>query len=185
MKRCAWARNPLAIAYHDREWGVPVRSDRRLFEFLILEGAQAGLSWDTILRKRAAYRKAYLGFDPKKVARFDARKKRALLADAGIVRNRAKIDASVVNAKCFLALQEEFGSFARYVWGFVGGQPVVNRRRSLRQVPARTEVSDALSKELKKRGFKFVGSTIMYAFMQAVGMVNDHSTDCFRCKELR
>jgi len=185
MKRCAWARNPLAIAYHDREWGVPVRSDRRLFEFLILEGAQAGLSWDTILRKRAAYRKAYLGFDPKKVARFDARKKRALLADAGIVRNRAKIEASVVNAKCFLALQEEYGSFSRYVWGFVGGQPVVNRRRSLRQVPARTEVSDALSKDLKKRGFKFVGSTIMYAFMQAVGMVNDHTTECFRCKELR
>ena len=185
MKRCAWARNPLAIAYHDREWGVPVRNDRKLFEFLILEGAQAGLSWDTILRKRAAYRRAYLGFDPKKVARFDARKKRALLADAGIVRNRAKIEASVVNAKCFLALQEEFGSFARYAWGFVGGQPVVNRRRSLRQVPARTDVSDALSKDLKKRGFKFVGSTIMYAFMQAVGMVNDHTTECFRCKELR
>ena len=184
MKRCAWARNPLAIAYHDREWGVPVRSDRRLFEFLILEGAQAGLSWDTILRKRAAYRKAYLGFDPKKVARFDARKKRALLADAGIVRNRAKIEASVVNAKCFLALQEEFGSFARYAWGFVGGRPVVKRRRSLRDVPARTEVSDALSKDLKKRGFKFVGSTILYAFMQAVGMVNDHTKDCFRCKEL-
>jgi len=184
MKRCAWARNPLAIAYHDREWGVPVRNDRKLFEFLILEGAQAGLSWDTILRKRAAYRKAYLGFDPKKVARFDARKKRALLADAGIVRNRAKIEASVVNAKCFLALQEEFGSFARYAWGFVGGRPVVNRRRGLRDVPARTEVSDALSKDLKKRGFKFVGSTILYAFMQAVGMVNDHTKDCFRCKEL-
>jgi len=185
MKRCAWAKNPRAVAYHDREWGVPVRNDRKLFEFLILEGAQAGLSWDTILRKRAAYRKAYLGFDPKKVARFDARKKRALLADAGIVRNRAKIEASVVNAKCFLALQEEFGSFARYAWGFVGGRPVVKRRRSLRDVPARTEVSDALSKDLKKRGFKFVGSTILYAFMQAVGMVNDHTTDCFRCKELR
>jgi len=184
ITRCAWARNALAIAYHDREWGVPVRNDRKLFEFLILEGAQAGLSWDTILRKRAAYRKAYLGFDPKKVARFDARKKRALLADAGIVRNRAKIEASVVNAKCFLALQEEFGSFARYVWGFVGGRPVVNRRRSIRDVPARTEVSDALSKDLKKRGFKFVGSTILYAFMQAVGMVNDHTKDCFRCKEL-
>jgi len=184
MKRCAWARNPLAIAYHDREWGVPVRNDRKLFEFLILEGAQAGLSWDTILGKRAAYRKAYLGFDPKKVARFDARKQRALLADAGIVRNRAKIEASVVNAKCFLALQEEFGSFARYVWGFVGGRPVVNRRRALSDVPARTEVSDALSKDLKKRGFKFVGSTILYAFMQAVGMVNDHTKDCFRCKEL-
>lgn len=184
MKRCAWARNPLAIAYHDREWGVPVRNDRKLFEFLILEGAQAGLSWDTILKKRAAYRRAYLGFDPKKVARFDARKKRALLADAGIVRNRAKIEASVVNAKCFLALQEEYGSFARYAWGFVGGRPVVNRRRALSDVPARTEASDALSKDLKKRGFKFVGSTILYAFMQAVGMVNDHTKDCFRCKEL-
>jgi len=184
MKRCAWAKNPRAVAYHDREWGVPVRNDRKLFEFLILEGAQAGLSWDTILGKRAAYRKAYLGFDPKKVARFDARKQRALLADAGIVRNRAKIEASVVNAKCFLALQEEFGSFARYAWGFVGGRPVVKRRRSLRDVPARTEASDALSKNLKKRGFKFVGSTILYAFMQAVGMVNDHTKDCFRCKEL-
>jgi len=184
ITRCAWARNALAIAYHDREWGVPVRNDRKLFEFLILEGAQAGLSWDTILRKRAAYRKAYLGFDPKKVARFDARKKRALLADAGIVRNRAKIEASVVNAKCFLALQEEFGSFARYAWGFVGGRPVVNRRGTLSEVPARTEVSDAMSKDLKRRGFRFVGTTILYAFMQAVGMVNDHTKDCFRCKEL-
>jgi len=184
MKRCAWARTPLAVAYHDSEWGVPVRNDRKLFEYLILEGAQAGLSWDIILRKRAAYRKAYLGFDPQKVARFDASKKRALLADAGIVRNRAKIEASVVNAKCFLALQEDYGSFARYAWGFVGGKPVVNRRRALRDVPARTEVSDALSKDLKRRGFKFVGSTILYAFMQAVGMVNDHTRDCFRCKEL-
>jgi DNA-3-methyladenine glycosylase I len=179
-RRCAWARNPLAIAYHDREWGVPVRNDRKLFEFLLLEGAQAGLSWDTILRKRAAYRKAYLGFDPKKVARFDAKKKRALMADAGIVRNRAKIEASVNNAKCFLAVQKEFGSFARYAWGFVGGRPVVNRRRSIREVPARTEFSDALSKDLKKRGFKFVGTTILYAFMQAVGMVNDHEVRCFR-----
>ena len=184
MKRCAWARNPLAIRYHDREWGVPVRNDRKLFEFLILEGAQAGLSWDTILRKRAAYRKAYLGFDAKKVARFDAKKKRALMADAGIVRNRLKIEASVVNAKCFLALQEEFGSFARYAWGFVGGRPVVNRRRALSEVPARTEVSDALSKDLKSRGFRFVGTTILYAFMQAVGMVNDHETRCFRWKEV-
>jgi len=185
MKRCAWARNPLAIAYHDREWGVPVRNDRRLFELLILEGAQAGLSWDTILKKRAAYRKAYLGFDPRKVARFDARKKRALMADAGIVRNRAKIEASVINAKSFLAVQKEFGTFARYVWGFVGGNPVVNRRRSIRDVPARTEVSDALSKDLKKRGFKFVGTTILYAFMQAVGMVNDHEVGCFRWQEAR
>jgi len=183
MKRCAWARNPLAIAYHDREWGVPVRNDRKLFEFLILEGAQAGLSWDTILRKRAAYRKAYLGFDPRKVARFDAKKKRALMADAGIVRNRAKIEASVINAKCFLAVQKEHGSFARYAWGFVGGAPVVNRRRSMRDIPARTEVSDALSKDLKKRGFKFVGTTILYAFMQAVGMVNDHEAGCFRWKQ--
>jgi DNA-3-methyladenine glycosylase I len=185
MGRCAWAKNPLAVAYHDREWGVPVRNERKLFEFLILEGAQAGLSWDTILRKRSAYRKAYLGFHPEKVARFDAKKKRALLADAGIVRNRAKVEASVLNAQAFLKVQDEFGSFARYVWGFVGDRPVANRRRSLRSVPARTEVSDALSKDLKKRGFKFVGSTIMYAFMQAVGMVNDHTTDCFRWKKLR
>jgi DNA-3-methyladenine glycosylase I len=180
MKRCAWARNALAIAYHDREWGVPVRNDRKLFEFLILEGAQAGLSWDTILRKRPAYRKAYAGFDPAKVAKFDARKKRALLQDAGIVRNRLKIEASVANAKAFLAIQKEYGSFARYAWGFVGGKPLVARRRSLRDVPARTALSDALSKDLKARGFRFVGSTIMYAFMQATGMVNDHTVDCFR-----
>jgi DNA-3-methyladenine glycosylase I len=184
MKRCAWARNLRAIAYHDREWGVPVRNERKLFEFLILEGAQAGLSWDTILRKRAAYRKAYLGFDPRKVARFDAKKQRALLADAGIVRNRAKIEASVINARCFLAVQEEHGGFARYVWEFVGGKPVVNRRRGLRDIPARNEVSDALSKDLKRRGFKFVGTTILYAFMQAVGMVNDHEMGCFRWKQL-
>ena len=185
MKRCAWAKNPLSVAYHDREWGVPVRNDRKLFELLILEGAQAGLSWDTILGKRAAYRKAYLNFDPKRVARFDAKRKRALLANAGIVRNRAKIQASVVNAKAFLAMQEEFGSFSRYVWGFVGGKPVVHRRRSFREVPASTQISDALSRDLKERGFKFVGSTILYAFMQAVGMVNDHTTDCFRWKELQ
>ena len=185
MKRCAWARNPLAVAYHDREWGVPVRNDRKLFEFLVLEGAQAGLSWDTILKKRAAYRRAYLGFDPKKVARFGARQKRALLADAGIVRNRLKVEASVANARAFLAVQAEFGSFARYAWGFVGGKPLVARRRSLRAVPARTEISDALSQDLKQRGFRFVGSTIMYAFMQATGMVNDHTTDCFRWQELR
>jgi DNA-3-methyladenine glycosylase I len=183
-KRCAWARNPLAIAYHDREWGVPVRNDRKLFELLILEGAQAGLSWDTILRKRAAYRKAYAGFDPKKVARFDARKKRALMADAGIVRNRLKIEASVANAKAFLKVQREYGSFARYCWGFVGDRPVVGRRRSLRDIPARTALSDALSKDLKERGFRFVGTTIVYAFMQATGMVNDHTMDCFRWKAL-
>jgi DNA-3-methyladenine glycosylase I len=185
MKRCAWAKNPLAVAYHDREWGVPVRNDRKLFEFLILEGAQAGLSWDTILRKRAAYRKAYAGFDPAKVARFDARKKRALMADAGIVRNHLKIEASVVNAKAFLAVRKEYGSFARYVWGFVGGNPLVARRRSLREVPARTELSDALSKDLKARGFRFVGSAIVYAFMQATGLVNDHTTDCHRWQQLQ
>ncbi len=182
IKRCAWARNPLAVRYHDREWGVPVRRDRKLFEFLVLEGAQAGLSWDTILAKRANYRRAFAGFDPKKVARFDARRKNALMRDAGIVRNRAKIDSAVLNAKCFLAVQKEHGSFARYVWGFVGGKPVVNRPRSLKQVPARTEASDALSKDLKRRGFKFVGSTIMYAFMQATGMVDDHTADCFRAR---
>jgi DNA-3-methyladenine glycosylase I len=185
MKRCAWPKNPLAVAYHDREWGVPVRDDRRLFEFLILEGAQAGLSWDTILRKRPAYRRAYLGFDPRKVARFDAKKKRSLMADAGIVRNRLKIEASVANARAFLQVQREYGSFARYAWGFVGGKPLVARRRGLRQVPARTELSDALSKDLRKRGFRFVGSTIVYAFMQATGMVNDHMVDCFRWRELR
>jgi len=183
-KRCAWARNPLSVAYHDREWGVPVRNDRRLFEFLILEGAQAGLSWDTILKKRAAYRKAFAGFDPAKVARFDAKRKRALMADAGIVRNRLKIDASVSNAKAFLKVQAEYGSFARYAWGFVGGRPLVVRRRGQRDVPATTELSDALSKDLKKRGFRFVGSTIVYAFMQATGMVNDHTVDCFRWREL-
>lgn len=181
-RRCGWARNPLAIAYHDREWGRPVRDDRVLFEFLILEGAQAGLSWDTILAKRENYRRAYDGFDPRKVARYGAAKKRSLLADAGIVRNRLKIEASVANARAFLAVQAEYGSFARYAWAFVGGKPLRNRPRSLREVPARTSVSDALSKDLKRRGFRFVGSTIVYAFMQAVGMVDDHLTECFRCK---
>ncbi len=184
-KRCTWARNPLAIAYHDREWGVPVRQERKLFELLILEGAQAGLSWDTILKKRAGYRRAFAGFDPAKVARFDAKKRRALMADAGIVRNRLKIEAAVSNARAFLRVQKEYGSFARYAWSFVGGKPLVARRRTLRDVPARSELSDALSKDLKKRGFRFVGSTIVYAFMQATGMVNDHTTDCFRWKELR
>jgi DNA-3-methyladenine glycosylase I len=184
-KRCAWARNPLSIAYHDREWGVPVKSDKTFFEFLVLEGAQAGLSWDTILKKRAAYRRAYAGFDPARVAKFDAKKKRVLMTDAGIVRNRLKIEASVVNAKAFLEVQKEYGSFARYAWGFVGGKPLVVRRRRLRQVPARTALSDALSKDLKSRGFRFVGSTIVYAFMQATGLVNDHTTECFRWRELR
>src|SRR5258706_5019852 len=176
--RCGWARNSLAIAYHDREWGVPVKSDRKLFEFLILEGAQAGLSWDTILAKRENYRRAFDGFDPGKIEKYGARKKKQLMQNPGIVRNRLKIEAAVVNARCFIALQEEFGSASRYFWNFVDGKPVARRRRSLAAVPARTRISDALSKDLKRRGFKFVGSTIMYAFMQAVGMVNDHTVDC-------
>jgi DNA-3-methyladenine glycosylase I len=163
-KRCVWARNPLAEVYHDREWGVPVRDDHKLFEFLILEGAQAGLSWDTILAKRENYRRVFDRFDPRKVARYGAAKKRRLLADAGIVRNRAKIDSAVLNARAFLDVQKEFGTFSAYVWRFTD--------------------ADTLSKDLKRRGFKFVGPTIMYAFMQAVGMVNDHSRDCFRFKAL-
>jgi len=179
-RRCAWATNPLSIAYHDREWGVPVRDDRKLFEFLILEGAQAGLSWDTILRKRERYREVFDGFDPEKVARYGARKKAQLLADAGIVRNRAKIEAAVGNARAFLAVRDEFGSFARYVWGFVGGKPLRSRRPRGAAIPAQSAISDALSRDLKRRGFKFVGSTIVYAFMQAVGMVDDHVVGCFR-----
>jgi len=161
---------------------VPVRDDRKLFEFLLLEGAQAGLSWDTILRKRERYRALFDGFDPEKVARYGARKKAQLLADPGIVRNRAKIEAAVGNARAYLALRDEFGSFARYVWGFVGGKPLRTRRPRGAQIPPRTEVSDALSRDLKRRGFKFVGPTIVYAFMQAVGMVDDHSVGCFRCR---
>ena len=179
-RRCAWARNPLAVAYHDREWGVPVRDDRKLFEFLILEGAQAGLSWDTILAKRENYRRAFDGFDPEKIRKYGKKKKQQLMQNPGIVRNRLKIEAAVVNARLFLALQKEYGSFSKYVWSFVGGKPVRNRHRTGKTVPARTSVSDTLSKDLKRRGFKFVGSTIMYAFMQAVGMVNDHTVGCFR-----
>jgi DNA-3-methyladenine glycosylase I len=181
-KRCRWAgtSDPLYLAYHDEEWGVPSHDDPHLFEMLILEGAQAGLSWSTILNKRANYRRAYHRFDPRKVARYGAADTRRLLADAGIVRNRAKVAASVANARAFLEVQAEFGSFAAFAWGFVGGKPIVNARRVIGDVPARTEESDAFSKELKRRGFKFVGSTIMYAFMQAVGMVNDHQVDCFR-----
>lgn len=171
--------------YHDEEWGVPVHDDRTLFEFLILEGAQAGLSWSTILNKREHYRSAFDRFDPKCVARYDRRKIKQLLADAGIVRNKLKIAAAVENAKAFLRVQEEFGSFDRYIWQFVSGKPKVNVPRSMKQVPARTAESDAMSKDLKKRGFKFVGSTICYAFMQAVGMVNDHTVDCFRYKSGR
>jgi DNA-3-methyladenine glycosylase I len=184
LKRCAWPRNPLAIAYHDEEWGVPVRSDRKLFEFLVLEGAQAGLSWDTILAKRPNYRRALEGFDPAKIAKYGAAERQRLLADAGIVRNRAKIEATVVNAQKFLEVKAEFGTFSKYLWAFVDGEPLQSRRRALAEVPARTEVSDALSKDLKARGFKFVGTTIMYAFMQAVGMVNDHEMGCHRYEAL-
>jgi DNA-3-methyladenine glycosylase I len=181
MKRCPWCEvNALQTAYHDREWGVPVHDDRRLFEFLILEGAQAGLSWDTILKKRSAYRRAFANFNPRKVARFTAARRTALLMNSGIVRNRLKIDAAVTNAQAFLAVQKEFGSFDRYVWRFTGGHPIVNRWRSLKDIPARTAESDALSADLRRRGFRFVGSTIVYAHMQAVGMVNDHLVGCFR-----
>jgi DNA-3-methyladenine glycosylase I len=182
--RCSWATNELSIRYHDKEWGVPVHDDRTLFEFLILEGAQAGLSWNTILNKRENYRRAFDGFDPKKVARYEQRKI-TKLGDAGIVRNKLKIAAAVQNAKAFLKVQEEFGSFDRYIWQFVGGKPKVNHWESLGKVPARTPESDAMSKDLLRRGFKFVGSTICYAFMQAVGMVNDHAIDCFRYKVRR
>jgi DNA-3-methyladenine glycosylase I len=170
----------LYVRYHDREWGVPLHDDRKLFEFLVLEGAQAGLSWLTILRKREAYRKAFEGFDPARVARYGARDVRRLLADAGIVRNRMKIESAVANARAFLAVQRELGSFDRYIWGFVDGRPIVNRRRSLRQLPPRTALSDRISKDLKRRGFRFVGPTIVYAHMQATGMVNDHLVTCFR-----
>jgi DNA-3-methyladenine glycosylase I len=182
--RCSWPSTELDIAYHDREWGVPVHDDRVLFEFLVLEGAQAGLSWSTILRKRENYRRAFAGFDPRKVARFDASRKARLMKDEGIVRNRLKIDSTVTNARAFLAVQKEFGSFDRYVWSFVGGKPVRNARKG-KDIPARTPESDALSKDLQKRGFRFVGSTICYAFMQAVGMVNDHLATCYRYRELR
>ncbi len=184
VNRCGWARTELLIPYHDAEWGVPQHDDRALFEFLILEGAQAGLSWETILKKRDRYRAVYDGFEPEKVARYGARKQAALLADPGIVRNRLKVAAAVRNAKAFLRVQKEFGSFNSYVWSFVGGAPKVNRWRALKEIPARTPESDALSRDLKKRGFTFVGSTIVYAFMQAVGMVNDHLTSCFRWRSL-
>ena len=182
--RCPWANTPLGIQYHDREWGVPQHDDRVLFEFLVLEGAQAGLSWSTILLKRDHYRRAFDRFNARKVARYDARKVTNLLADAGIVRNRLKIAAAIQNAKAFLALQKEFGSFDAYIWRFVGGHPVRNAWKNLKQVPARTPASDAMSKDLLGRGFKFVGPTICYAFMQAVGMVNDHLVDCFRYLEI-
>lgn len=180
-KRCRWVAmdDPEYIRYHDQEWGRPVHEDRLLFEMLILEGAQAGLSWSTILHKRASYQRAFAGFDPKKVARFDAARKAALMQDAGIVRNRLKIDSTITNARAFLEVQREFGSFDRYLWGFVGGRSLINGPTARTGIPARTELSDQISKDLKKRGFRFVGTTILYAYLQAVGVVNDHSRDCF------
>ena len=179
--RCSWAgaTDPLMIAYHDEEWGVPSHDDRHFFEMLTLEGAQAGLNWRTILYKRDGYRRAFDNFDPRKVARYDARKVKSLLADPGIVRNRLKVASTVDNARAFLAVQKEFGSFDAYIWTFVGGKPIQNSWKSLSQIPAKTRESDAMSKDLKKRGFRFVGSTICYAFMQATGLVNDHALDCF------
>jgi DNA-3-methyladenine glycosylase I len=182
--RCTWARNELSIPYHDEEWGVPVHDDRLLFEFLVLEGAQAGLSWDTILRKRIRYREVFDNFDPALVARYGKRKVNALLADAGIVRNRLKVDSAITNAQAVLKVAEEFGTFDQYIWQFTGGRPRVNEWRTLKDLPARTAESDAMNKDLKRRGFRFVGSTICYAFMQATGMVNDHAVDCFRYPEL-
>jgi DNA-3-methyladenine glycosylase I len=180
LVRCKWPSNPLSIRYHDEEWGLPQHDDRVLFEFLLLEGAQAGLSWDTILQKRENYRAALDGFDPERIARYDRRKVQSLLRNPGIVRNRLKIASVIKNAKAFLSVRKEFGSFDRYIWQFTGGKPLVNTHASNQSIPARTPESDAMSKDLKKRGFNFVGSTICYAFMQAVGMVNDHAVECFR-----
>jgi DNA-3-methyladenine glycosylase I len=184
LVRCRWASNPLSIAYHDSEWGVPLHDERGLFEFLILEGAQAGLSWDTILQKRQNYQAAFDGFDPTKVARYDRRKVQSLLRDTGIVRNRLKIASAIANAQAFLAVQKEFGSFDAYVWRFVEGKPIRNTWKAHAGLPAKTKESDALSKDLQGRGFRFVGSTICYAFMQATGMVNDHIVECFRYEEV-
>jgi len=184
-RRCAWARGVLEIAYHDREWGVPLHRDRRLFELLILEGAQAGLSWSTILKKRPAYRKAFDRFDPARIAHYTAARVRRLMNDAGIVRNRAKIEATIANARAFLAVRREHRTFDRYVWQFVGGRPVQNAWRRLGQGPTETDASRAMSRDLVRRGFRFVGPTICYAFMQATGMVNDHTRDCFRWREVR
>jgi len=187
IKRCAWATSadPLYIAYHDEEWGVPSHDDRHLFEMLVLEGAQAGLSWRTILGRRKGYRRCFARFDPRKVAAFDAKTVRALLADPGIIRNRAKIESAIGNARAFLAVQKEFGSFDAYLWPFVGGSPRQNAWRSPKQVPAKTPVAEALSRDLRRRGFRFVGPTIVYAFMQAVGMVNDHAATCFRHAQVK
>jgi len=185
MRRCEWARGRLEIRYHDREWGVPLHDDRKLLELLILEGAQAGLSWSMILRRRAGYRKAFDGFDPAKIVRYTARTVRRLLADPGIIRNRAKIEAAIANARAFLALRREHTSFDAYIWRFVGGRPVQNAWRLSGECPAETDVSRAMSRDLVRRGFRFVGPTICYAFMQATGMVNDHLRDCFRWREVR
>ncbi len=182
--RCGWAKNDLAIHYHDTEWGVPTRDDRSLFEFLILEGAQAGLSWDTILRKRENYRAAFDDFDAEKIARYDAKKQAELLQNEGIIRNRLKIASTIQNANGYLKIKEEFGSFDSYIWQFVDGKPIVNNWQNLSEIPVKTLVSDRMSKDLKKRGFNFVGSPIMYAFMQACGLVNDHLVSCFRYDEV-
>jgi DNA-3-methyladenine glycosylase I len=184
-RRCSWPSTPLDIAYHDREWGTPVHDDQVFFEFLTLEGAQAGLSWSTILNKRENYRKAFAGFDPVKVARFTPARVEMLMQDAGIVRNRLKIESTISNAKAFLAVQREFGSFDRYIWEFVGGKPIQGRRKRSGDVRASTSESDAMSKDLKRRGFRFIGTTICYAFMQATGLVNDHLVSCFRFTKLR
>ena len=184
-KRCPWpTKDPLLIKYHDEEWGVPLHNDRKLFEFLILEGFQAGLSWLTVLRKRENFRKAFDQFDFKKVARYDKRKMESLLNDSGIIRNRLKIQGAISNAKAFIKVRQEFGTFDKYIWGFIQGRPIHNGFKSGKEIPAKTELSDRISKDLKKRGFKFVGSTIVYSHMQATGMVNDHLKECFRYKEL-
>jgi len=185
IKRCSWAgTDPLMIEYHDREWGVPLRDDRKLFEFLVLEGMQAGLSWSTVLRKRENFWSAFRGFDPRIVAKFGAKDLDRLLSNAGIIRNRLKLEAAIVNAKNFLAVQKEFGSFDRYIWNFIGGKPIRNRCRDLNDIPATSPESDLISRDMKQRGFKFVGSTIIYAHMQATGMVNDHLVSCFRYKQV-
>jgi len=186
MKRCQWAgTDPVYVRYHDKEWGVPVRRDRKLFEFITLEGAQAGLSWITILKRRKGYKEAFADFDPEKVARFSKKKVLHLMKDIGIIRNRLKIESTITNAQAFLNIQEEFGSFSKYQWQFVNNTPIQNSIKKMKDIPATTLLSDALSKDLKKRGFRFVGSTIMYAHMQAVGMVNDHATSCFRFKQIK
>ncbi len=183
MKRCAWPKGELMTRYHDEEWGTPVHDDQKLFEFLVLETAQAGLTWQTILNRREGYRKAFADFDVVKVSKFSEKDIARLLEDVGIIRNKLKVHSTITNAQYFIEVQKEFGSFDKYIWGFVGGKPLVGNRRSMKEIPANTSVSDAMSKDLKKRGFKFVGSTIMYAFMQAAGLVNDHEIGCFRYKE--